>query len=97
MTFIGTATDGRQVVYRDGKRHLWLLSYFPPLVPLFSYWLYIRSGEALATLIPALFIFGILPLLDALIGEDTHNPPAEVVAAMEATPIISGSRASASW
>lgn len=86
MDFVGKTAADETVAYRDGKRYLWMLSYIPPLVPLFSYWLYIRTGNAAATLTPFLFIFGFIPLADALIGEDRHNPPAEVVAAMEADP-----------
>ncbi len=84
MTFEGMTSAGDRVAYHDGKRYLWMLSFVPPLVPTFSYWLYAQTHNALATLIPALFIFGLIPALDALIGEDRHNPPAEVVAAMEA-------------
>ncbi|MDE2365237.1 MAG: alkane 1-monooxygenase [Hyphomicrobiales bacterium] len=86
MTFIGASVGGKQVVYTDGKRYLWMLSFIPPLVPLLSYWLYARTGAPIVTLIPALFIFGLIPLFDALVGEDPHNPPAEVVDAMEADP-----------
>jgi alkane 1-monooxygenase len=86
MIFTGTSAAGETITYRDGKRYLWMLSFVPPLVPLLSYWLYISTQNPLATLVPFVFIFGLIPLLDALIGEDTHNPPAEVVAAMEADP-----------
>jgi alkane 1-monooxygenase len=84
MTFTGIAASGERIVYRDGKRYLWALSLIPPLVPPLSYLLYLHTGSALTTLIPALYIFGLIPLLDALIGEDRNNPPAEVVEAMEA-------------
>lgn len=86
MMFNGVTTSGEQIAYRDGKRYLWALSLTPPLVPLLSFWLYLQTGYTATTLIPALYIFGLVPLLDALIGEDTHNPPAEVVAAMEDDP-----------
>lgn len=86
MTFVGVAANGQKIAYEDGKRHLWMLSFIPPFVPALSYWLYSQTLNPLATLIPALFIFGLIPALDALIGEDRHNPPAEVVAAMEADP-----------
>jgi len=86
MTFTGTTTSGETIGYRDGKRYLWMLSYIPPLVPSISYWIYFRTGNAAATLIPFVFVFGLIPLLDAVFGEDQHNPPAEVVAAMEADP-----------
>jgi alkane 1-monooxygenase len=62
-------------------------SLFLPIVPILSYGVYLLSGGAVAaTLIPVLFIFGLVPFLDAVFGEDTNNPPAEVVAAMEADP-----------
>jgi alkane 1-monooxygenase len=86
MNFTGTTASGATIAYRDGKRHLWMLSFIPALVPPFSFWLYVRTGNTAATLIPFLFVFGLIPLLDALFGEDRHNPPAEVVAAMEADP-----------
>src|ERR1700741_3717907 len=86
MIFTGRTVAGETIAYRDGKRYLWMLSFIPGLIPLLSYWLYLRTENAAATLIPFVFIFGLIPLLDAVIGEDTHNPPAEVVAAMEADP-----------
>jgi len=86
MIFTGTTAAGDTVTYRDGKRYLWMLSFIPPLVPLLSYWLYLQTMNPVMTLIPFVFIYVLIPLLDVLIGEDTHNPPAEVVAAMEADP-----------
>ena len=84
MIFTGITPNGETIAYRDGKRYLWTLSFIPPLVPILSYGLYLSTGSTLTTLIPFFYIFGLIPLLDALIGEDRHNPPAEVVAAMEA-------------
>jgi alkane 1-monooxygenase len=84
MIFTGITANGETIAYRDGKRYLWALSFIPPLVPILSYGLYLVTGSTLTTLIPFFYIFGLIPLLDALIGEDRNNPPAEVVAAMEA-------------
>ena len=67
--FKATTTDGKTIAYRDGKRHLWILSFVPPLIPLISFWAYFRTGSTVATLIPFLFVFGFIPLADALIGE----------------------------
>ncbi len=86
MIFTGTNAAGETITYRDGKRYLWMLSFIPPLIPLLSYWLFLRTHNPLVTLIPFVFIFILIPLLDVVFGEDTHNPPAEVVAAMEADP-----------
>jgi alkane 1-monooxygenase len=90
MTFNVTTADGATIVYRDSKRYLWLLSFIPPLIPLVSFWIYVETGSALATLIPFLFVFGFIPAADAVMGEDRNNPPAEVVAAMESDPYYLG-------
>jgi alkane 1-monooxygenase len=87
MAFTGTNTRGETVSYRDGKRYLWLFSLFLPLVPILSFAIYFANGGALAaTLIPVVFVFVFVPIADAALGEDTHNPPGEVVGAMEADP-----------
>ena len=52
MIFTGTNAAGETITYRDGKRYLWTLSFIPPLVPLLSYWLYLTTHNAAATLIP---------------------------------------------
>ena len=85
-TFTGVNAAGQTITYKDGKRYLYLFSVFLPFVPLLSIGLYFWSGSWLATLAPVLFVFGFVPLADALLGEDVNNPPAEVVAAMEADP-----------
>jgi len=86
MIFTSRTDAGETITYRDGKRYLWILSFIPGLIPLLSYWLYLRTENTAATLIPFVFIFGLIPLLDAVIGEDANNPPAEVVAEMETDP-----------
>ena len=45
MIFTGTTAAGETITYRDGKRYLWLLSFIPPLIPLLSYWLYLRTRQ----------------------------------------------------
>lgn len=84
MAFTGRTDDGRAVSYTDGKRHLYLLSLFLPLVPTLSVIGYLFTGNAIITLVPVLFVFVVVPLADAILGEDTNNPPEEVVDAMTA-------------
>ena len=86
MIFTGLSARGETIVYEDGKRYLWILSLLLPFVPIISYGIYFLSGSTAATLIPVLFVFGLIPLLDAALGEDFNNPPAEVIAALEADP-----------
>ena len=82
-SFTGTAENGQEVVYRDSKRHMYWLIIISPIVALSSIWLYFALDKnALVTLIPMLFFYAFTPLMDAIMGEDPHNPPEEVVNAM---------------
>ena len=73
--------------YRDRKRHAWLLSVIGPgvavtgpvadllgLAHAFWYWF------------PLLFFYGVVPCLDAWLGEDLSNPSEAHVSALEADP-----------
>ncbi len=85
MAFAARTEDGRDITYTDGKRYLYFFSLFLPLVPTLSVILFFLAGKyPLVTLIPLLFVFGVVPLADAIIGEDTNNPPEEIVPAMSA-------------
>jgi alkane 1-monooxygenase len=80
MAFTGQTETGQPVSYVDGKRYLYFMSVFWPTIPTLSVIAYYYSGgNVLTTLIPVLFIFGLVPLVDAIIGEDLNNPPEEVV------------------
>ena len=83
--FTGEGADG-PITYRDGKRWLWVLGTFWTLsVPGLAALFYFAAGQPVwAVLIPTLHTYVLIPLLDALIGEDTHNPPEEVVPGMTA-------------
>jgi alkane 1-monooxygenase len=55
------------------------------MVALSSIWLYFALDKnPFVTLIPMLFFYAFTPLMDAIMGEDPHNPPEEVVNAMMA-------------
>lgn len=87
MIYEVAAADGSLVRYRDHKRQLYLFSVVMPLVTVLSVALFAATDGALwTTLVPLLFIFGFVPLADALLGEDFNNPPDAVVAAMEQDP-----------
>ncbi|HET8881529.1 MAG TPA: fatty acid desaturase [Solimonas sp.] len=69
--------------WRDAKRHLWLLS---PLVPVLSLSFLLLAHATGATAFfwaMPLVIYGLLPLLDLLIGDDRTNPPDHAVATLE--------------
>jgi len=80
------ATDaaGRTIVWRDRKRVAWLLSVVYPLVPLVGIAAHAATGAPIALALPLAIGYGLMPLLDALIGEDPNNPPEAVVPQLEA-------------
>jgi alkane 1-monooxygenase len=86
MTTTYTATDaeGRRVAYRDRKRRAWLLSVAWPLIPFTGLAAHHLSGREIALALPLVISYVLMPLLDALIGEDENNPPEAVVPQLEA-------------
>ena len=83
-TLHALSATGKPVSYRDRKRAAWMLSVVYPLLPLAGVAAHAASGWQLALGLPLLISYGLMPLLDALIGEDTNNPPEEVVPQLEA-------------
>ncbi|MFL6623998.1 MAG: alkane 1-monooxygenase [Sulfurifustis sp.] len=72
------------VEYRDRKRAWWLLSVVFPLLPFVGIAAHAATGYQIALGIPLLIGYGVMPLLDFLIGEDEDNPPEAVVPQLEA-------------
>ncbi len=84
VRYSATTAEGRTLTWRDGKRLAWLLSVVYPLVPLLGVALHARTGQPAMLAVPLLIGYGLMPLLDALFGEDLNNPPEEVVPQLEA-------------
>jgi alkane 1-monooxygenase len=83
MAFTAQAADGRTIRYVDGKRYLWLMSLTAPIIPMIAIYWYVASGNnPLTLLFPLIYTFVLVPIIDLLMGEDRHNPPEEVVAAL---------------
>jgi len=82
--FVGTDVDGNEIRYSDGKRWFYFLSLFFPAVPAIAAGLYFTPLGVWATLIPVLYMFGAVPVIDTILGEDTHNPPESVAPALAA-------------
>ena len=70
---------GEAIHYVDRKRYLWILSVLYPLQPFLGIWLHAETGNQLWLLLPLLLAYVLNPALDAIIGEDTNNPPAAVL------------------
>jgi len=82
-SFRFTDNEGQGQVYVDRKRVLWLLSVVYPLSPVFAVALHALTGSEWMLAVPILFTYGLVPLLDLLVGEDRSNPPEQTVAELE--------------
>jgi len=83
MEFTAAAPDGRTIRYQDKKRYLWLLSLTGGFNPPIAIALYFATGHNPFTLFfPLAYTFIAIPSIDAIMGEDPHNPPEEVVRLM---------------
>ncbi len=85
MPKLYTALGAQQqtISYRDRKRAWWLLSVVYPLMPLLGLWAHHASGWQIALGLPLVISYVLMPILDALIGEDNNNPPEAVVPQLE--------------
>ena len=70
-------------IWTDGKRHLWWLGIMPLATPLLSGALAITTGVQQLWWVGVLVIFGLIPLIDGLLGEDVSNPPESAVSHLE--------------
>jgi alkane 1-monooxygenase len=86
MTYFANNSDATTGPYRDGKRYLWLLSFVMALVTPAAIGLYFWTGSVACVFLPIAYMYGFIPLLDLIAGEDTHNPPDEAIDAMAADP-----------
>ena len=72
--------------YRDRKRYAWLLSLLIPITVLVGPALMDWTGDPRWLWAPVLFFYGVVPLIDYIMGEDQSNPPESAVPALEADP-----------
>jgi len=90
------AREGRHIIFpmaahpaeimtwTDRRRYWWLASVFMPMLPLAGIVAWrAGGGEAWLWLTPVV-LYGIVPLLDSLLGEDAANPPEALVPELEA-------------
>ncbi|MBC7483499.1 MAG: alkane 1-monooxygenase [Rhizobacter sp.] len=79
MRYQAFTIDGAHVEYRDRKRAWWALAVVYPLLPFLGMAAHAFTGYQIALALPLLISYGLMPLLDHLIGEDENNPPEAVV------------------
>jgi alkane 1-monooxygenase len=77
--YVAQLANGDQVYYSDRKQWFWLLSVGFPLLPLVGIVVHDWLGYEIALGLPLLISYGLMPLLDYLLGEDENNPPEVLV------------------
>ena len=76
-------SDAPAASLSDGKRYLWLLGALTITLPIFAAQLALSTGFHVFWWFGPLFAFGVIPILDTLIGDDRDNPPEDVVPHLE--------------
>jgi alkane 1-monooxygenase len=71
------------ISYRDKKRYLWLASVFMPIFPLLGIVVYLQTSMEWTLLLPLIFTYFVIPIIDWLFGSDENNPPEEIVPQLE--------------
>jgi len=65
--------------WRDPKRYAWLLGLLVPLIPFMAWGLVELTGLGVFWFFGPMFVYGIMPVLDHVIGKDSSNPPDSVL------------------
>lgn len=71
------------------RRWLWLASVASPVVPALAALAILAGGAPRWSVAPLVWFFGLVPILDGLVGEDDANPAPAELDAMEADPFYS--------
>src|SRR3954470_15480903 len=80
---VDAPTHDARPTWRDRKRYLWLLGTVVPLF-LFAGWgLVSLTGLALFWWIGPMVVYVLIPVLDVALGDDSSNPPEDVLAWLE--------------
>src|SRR3546814_2571565 len=69
--------------WRDSKRYLWPLGAAVIALPLIGWGLYALTGWAISWWLAPIFVYGVIPLFDWLLGTDENNPPEARVPTLE--------------
>jgi alkane 1-monooxygenase len=83
VTYSAIDPQRGRIEYTDRKRHWWALSVVYPLLPFVGMAAHAASGHPIALGLPLVISYGLMPLLDLIIGEDENNPDEAVVPQLE--------------
>ena len=79
----GHPMDPASISWHDTKRYAWLLGLAIPMLPFVAAGLVKATGITVFWWLGPLFVFGIVPVLDTLVGKDSENPPDSMIASLE--------------
>ena len=79
-----TISGGSTQQWRDSKRYLWLVAITMPSLLFIAIGMYSLTSWTVWFWIGPIFILGIVPIIDLVTGRDVRNPPAELIAQLEA-------------
>ena len=83
MAASGTVPEGSTEVWRDRKRHLWLIGLVVPSLAFAAVGMYEVTGWSAWFWLGPVVILGIVPVIDLLTGLDRSNPPDDVIEELE--------------
>ncbi|MBO4209444.1 alkane 1-monooxygenase [Micromonospora echinofusca] len=69
--------------WRDPHRALWPLALLVPVLPFLAYLTWRGTGAAGAWWLTPVVVFGVIPVVDLLVGDHRDNPPEEAVPALQ--------------
>jgi hypothetical protein len=69
--------------WRDRKRYFWLLGLLVPVLPFMAWGMVELTGLGVLWFFGPIFVFGVMPVLDTLVGKDSANPPDSVIKWLE--------------
>ncbi len=81
---MSTTTLAMPGTWTDRKRYLWPLGALVLLLPVSGTLAYTATGWAVMLWLGFFILYGLIPLADRLMGEDSANPPDEVMPALGA-------------
>ena len=71
------------VAWNDPKRYLWLLGLVVPLLPFVAWATAEVTGLGIGYWVGPFVVFGLIPVLDQIIGKDAANPPDSAIKYLE--------------
>ena len=78
-----TSTTMDAAGWTDDKKYLWLMGAPIALLPVIGYGFYALTGWGVFWWFAPLVFYGLIPIVDWLVGDDRSNPPEEVVPRLE--------------